>query len=363
MEPDATAPLYRRKVQSVGELISLLRLYFGGKTFLDDVSIETPESEGVGDDLSAGDEDVAISSAKRSIVEVLSAEEQFSSRQFRQRTETWKPWGPQRHFDSYTQVCDETGETMFWPTEEIRCNGLMRIVPVGAGVSSIFRCGVDIHRFLLPHLTPCVQDLKRAIERSSLATGVRVDLSSAKTIEDLVKISADMDCETLYCDPFWYSEITLDPTANITGLDGNFHELVKARMYHTVECLREKNTARLTHAAMAGNSDVVADLYRKIARDSDTLYGAGEVDGVPLSYHKLHSELERLMDIMKDEHATGASALARKYFRYRRSATSTMTPFAHGIARLITGEINCLRLIGQQVCSCYAMFCLRKLDD
>ncbi len=344
-------------------MIFLFRLYFGGKTFLDDVSIETPESEGVGDDLSAGDEDVAISSAKRSIVEVLSAEEQFSSRQFRQRTETWKPWGPQRHFDSYTQVCDETGETMFWPTEEIRCNGLMRIVPVGAGVSSIFRCGVDIHRFLLPHLTPCVQDLKRAIERSSLATGVRVDLSSAKTIEDLVKISADMDCETLYCDPFWYSEITLDPTANITGLDGNFHELVKARMYHTVECLREKNTARLTHAAMAGNSDVVADLYRRIARDSDTLYGAGEVDGVPLSYHKLHSELERLMDIMKDEHATGASALARKYFRYRRSATSTMTPFAHGIARLITGEINCLRLIGQQVCSCYAMFCLRKLDD
>ena len=283
VEPERTAPLFRRKVGSPGELLSLLRLYFGGKSWLDNVALDTIDIENTEETLSAGDEVGGSLGPKRTLVEVMAAEDQFKSVQFRQRCETWKPYSHQRDFDSYVDIT-ANGDLTFWPRNEIRTSGLMRQITIGAGSASIIRCGTDIYRYLLPHMSPGIDDLKRAIERASMATGVRVDVSSAKTITDLVKVSQEMENdEALWCDPFWYSVITLPATVDSTCLDGSFHEVIKSQVYHTVESLRDKNQGRLTHAAAAGRVDTVVDLYHKITRDSDTLYSVGKVDGVPTS--------------------------------------------------------------------------------
>ena len=63
-----------------------------------------------------------------------------------------------------------------------------------------------------------------------MATGLRVNLKGAKTVEELIKVSSGVDTDTLWCDPFWYSEIYLPPTADTSNLDGNFHDNIKAQV-------------------------------------------------------------------------------------------------------------------------------------
>jgi len=335
---EAPVPLYARPIDTVEELSSLLRLYYMGISTLD---VAMLGSDNVTDDMTTD------GTTRSVLTRLLDASGQFEHSSFVERCTEHGVLEAQTDYNNYVTRMPGSYTRAFMPCEALRKTGLLRKFQCGTTESTFLKKASDLFEFLLPQYEPSITEIRMKLESVFSARGSVIDLEGM-TIEELIRISDDVNCSDAICqDPHYYSPITVPKDQAIEECADSFYTTAMHRQYHVMHSLHVRNTKRRLYAAKTGDTVTVARVYRETYRDTAMLFSAPKMNGVPPVYNDLAEASNTLLKYMNGPSDTNECKYAQHYFK-KPPPNDRYRGFSGMLSRLTIGARNNLGLVDHQ---------------